>query len=435
MLTANNYFVIIFNMNRKKLEKIILDQREKYLQRTQNSSFISRELEKNFISQKNDSHIQIISGIRRSGKSTLMDMMKMRTKKADYYLNFDDERLLNFSVEDFQPLVEIFLELFGEQNTFYFDEIQNIPKWERFIRRIYEEGNKIYITGSNASMLSQELGTHLTGRYVQYELYPFSFAEFLGFKQEKYDQKFLFTTKKQAKIKRHFNEYLEFGGFPEYLLSKKENRLKELYDNIIYRDVITRYNLKEIKSLKELVHFTASNIGKEISYRKIAKIVGLKSSLTVKEYLHYFENSYLNFLISRFNYSLKKQIYANKKTYFIDSALAKIIGFRFSEDCGRFLENLVFLELKRRGLEIYYFREKGECDFLIRKGYHIFSAIQVAQFLDEHNKKREINGLVEALKKFKLKSGIILTEDQEYEFQQDGKKIKVLPIWKWLLKK
>ena len=421
-------------MDKSLLKKVILEQQDRYTHRIK-KELVSRSVEK-AVTHKKGNHIQIISGIRRSGKSTLMDMIRMSAKESDYYINFDDERLIDFTVKDFQMLVEVFLELYGEQDTFYFDEIQNIKMWERFVRRLHDSGSKVYVTGSNAAMLSRELGTHLTGRYLQQELYPFSFVEFLAFKKVTYNKDLRFITKEQMKIKRLFNEYIKSGGFPEYLITKDPNRLKELYDNIIYRDVITRYGVKEAKSLKELAHFVASNVGKLASFRSLAKAVNLKSSVTVKEYLHFFENSYLAFLLPKYDASIRGQIYADKKIYFIDSALSKVVGFRFSEDYGRILENTVFLELKRRtGVldELFYYQNNGECDFLLKSGATVAEAIQVTKVLNKETYDREVNGLVEAMEQFKLKEGLILTEDQEDEFKIGKNKIKVMPVYKWLL--
>jgi len=359
--------------------------------------------------------------------------MKTEELKESYYVNFDDERFVNFTVDDFQMLYETLIELFGDKHIFFFDEIQNVKSWERFVRRLHETGEKIYVTGSNASMLSRELGTHLTGRNITLSLYPFSFKEFLRFKNYSYDSLDRLTTEQKSILKRLFNEYLEKGGFPEFLQTEKDEYLKSVYENILYRDIITRYHLPQEKSIKEVVYYSVSNIGKEISFNKLRKLTNLTSATTIREYFEYLENSYLAFLISRYNPSLKKQIYYNKKVYFIDTAIAKILGFRTSDDVGRMLENIVFLHLKRQNKEIYFHKEKYECDFVIRKGINISEAIQVTHQLSD-NKEREINGLLEALNTYKLKEGLLLTSDQEDEIIKQKKKIIIKPVWKWLLK-
>jgi hypothetical protein len=285
-------------------------------------------------------------------------------------------------------------------------------------------------------MLSKELGTHLTGRNIVVNLYPFSFYDYLSFSGFKLEKNDLFKTNKKALIKKHFNEYLKIGGFPEYLKTKNNDYLKNFYDNIVYRDVFARYNLSNERTLKDLVYFIVSNIGLEISYNNLRNMLNLSNPVTIKEYLQYFENSFLLFTINRFNYSLKKQIYSSKKVYFIDNGFANTISFKFSEDYGELLENLVFLELKRRGEEIYFYKERQECDFVLRKGYEIYEAIQVSKNLyDKDTRKREIEGLLEPLDTFELNQGLILTEDEESEEVISGKKIIIKPIWKWILER
>ena len=306
--------------------------------------------------------------------------------------------------------------------------------WERFVRRLHNEGKKVFITGSNASLLSHELGTHLTGRYLEWTLYPFSFTEFLEFNKIKIDkEKGLFLKKEKAIIKRNFENFSLYGGFAEYLETNNSKYLHMLYESVLYRDIVARYDIDKEKSVKELVLFCASNIGKKISFNSLTKTIGVKNASTVKNYFGYLENSFLLFLLPKYDFSLKKQIVANKKVYFIDNALAGAVGFRFSRDAGRFLENIVFLELKRQEKEIYYFEGKKECDFVVRSGLKITEALQVTDILNDENENREVGGLLEAMEKFDLKSGIILTKDQEKEIQRKGRIVKVMTIWKWLL--
>jgi predicted AAA+ superfamily ATPase len=351
-----------------------------------------------------------------------------------YFVNFDDERFFDFTIEDFQTMQELLIELYGEREIYFFDEIQNIRGWERFVRRLHDNGKKVYVTGSNASMLSREMGTHLTGRHLSYSLYPYSFKEFLRFKKYELPIPEVLTTVEKSTLKRHFNEYIEAGGIPEFVKNRDELYVKTLYENIIYRDIIARYNLKDEKALKTTAYFAASNIAKEISYNNVRKLTGLSSATTIKEYFEYLENSYLAYLLPRFSTSLKTQVYSNKKVYFIDTAIAKMLGFRTSEDYGRILENMVFMELKRRKFEIYYHRENKECDFVIRDGYNIAEAIQVTKSLENTDtRKREIEGLFDALETYNLSEGLILTDDTEDKMEIDGKKITVKPIWKWML--
>lgn len=415
-------------MNRTELKEIMLDQNS----RKEQENLVDREIFSKVESYVKNNSIIIISGIRRCGKSTLLAQIKK--KYPGYYLNFDDERLINFKVEDFQVIEELFIEIYGEKRIFYFDEIQNIPSWERFVRRLHDERKKVFITGSNASMLSKELGTHLTGRYLSLQIFPFSFKEFLSLKNFELEKNSAYVKASRARIRGYFDEYFNTGGFPEYLKELNADYLKILYENILYRDILVRYRILNENKLKELVYLAVNSISKEISFNSIKKLLGFGSSTTVKDYFDYLENSFLIFLIPKFDYSLKKQIYYNKKVYCIDHGLAKYLGFRFTPDNGKILENMAFIELKRRKKEIYYYADKNECDFVLKgQTAGITEAIQVCFELTKENTEREIEGLKEAMNKFKLKEGLILTNEQEEEIKTGTKKINVKPVWKWIL--
>jgi predicted AAA+ superfamily ATPase len=414
-------------MKSSDLKTVILDQNKIELE----PGVIAREKYSTLSDWQNDPNIIIISGLRRCGKSTLQH--QQRELYDGYYLNFDDERLVSFTIDDFQQLDELFHELFGDKNIYYFDEIQNIEGWERFIRRLHDARKKIYITGSNARLLSKELGTHLTGRYLQCNLFPFSFKEFLIFKNTQYKIEDFYTTEGKAKLKRAFNAYFTLGGLPEYLKTENREYVKTLYESILYRDVLVRYNISNEKAMKELMLFVLSNVSKQISYNSLKNVLRLKNSTTVKDYFSYLENCYLVSLVSKFSYSLKENIYANKKVYVIDNSFPTILGFRFSDDLGRLLENLVLIELKRRNKEIYYYQEKQECDFVIREGTKIKQALQVCYEISDENRTREYDGLLEAMDAFQLSAGLILTYDQEDDETIDDKKVSIRPVWKWLL--
>lgn len=414
-------------MDRALLKSVIFDQKRlkwsKY--------FLERSLSASLITSK---EVLVISGIRRCGKSTLLQQIRNQLAENDFYLNFDDERLIQFSVEDFTELHEVFIELFGVQNTFYFDEIQNVAGWERFVRRLFDSGYKVFITGSNAVMLSKELGTHLTGRYLSLELYPFSFREFLAFKKIRAGEKEIYSTENRAEITRQFHEYATTGGFPHHIQNLNADYLKSLYESILYRDIMVRNNLTNEREILELVYYLASNISRLSSYNSLAKTIGISNASTIKNYLTFFQNSYLIFHVNKFDFSVKKQIQNPKKIYLIDQALINMLGFGFSENRGRLLENLVFLELKRRGKIIFYHRQKKECDFVLREGAQIKHAIQVSASLTEKKTlQRELEGLAEALEIHKLTQGLIITENEEKTLEYAGKKIEVKPAWKWFL--
>lgn len=420
-------------MNREVFKQIIMDQR-KY---RSPKNFYRRTVSQEVHRFENDPNIIILSGIRRSGKSTIQRMLQLEgntiNNHSDYYFNFDDERLVQFELSDFQMLLEVFIELFGDQQVFYFDEIQNIEGWERFIRRLYEQGKKIYITGSNARLLSKELGTHLTGRYVQLEVFPLSFFEIIRHRYpEAFSGKALSTTD-VGMVLHHFSHYLKNGGIPEYIEFEKTEYLKDLLEGILYRDVIVRYKIQDGKALRETVYYFASNIGKEFSYTKLAKTVGISSPHTIANYCDYLEQCYLCFFINRYSHSIHQQIQSNKKCYMIDLALIRTCGFRVSEDRGRLLENVVFLHLRMQAKEIYFHKEKKECDFVVREANRIIQAIQVTTtLLNQELKKREIEGLLEAMKAYDLQEGIILTENEHDIIEIEGLRLVVMPIWKWL---
>ncbi|MFR0828911.1 ATP-binding protein [Bacteroides intestinalis] len=382
----------------------------------------------------NNEEIIIISGVRRCGKSVLLQQIRDRLPQKDYFFNFDDDRLGNFTVENFQQLYEVFIELYGEQNYFYFDEIQNIAGWEHFAKRLYNSGKKVFITGSNARMLSKELGTYLTGCYIAIELYPFSFSEFLDFREQLHLLGDISGTIARGEIQSAFNDYLKQGGFPIYLRSEDGIVLKTLYDNILYKDVMVRNQIVNEREVKELVYYTVSNIGKPLTYTSLAKVIGVKNPTTVKNYLEYIENTYLLFSLSKLDYSVKAQLRNPKKVYAIDNALVSRLGFHFSGEEGRLLENMVYIELRRRGGEIFYHNSgSAECDFVVRDGFRVVQAIQACYLLGSSDtREREIRGIQDAMDTYQLLEGTIITNTHEEELKYGNKMIHILPAWKWL---
>ncbi|MDI6738458.1 MAG: ATP-binding protein [Nanoarchaeota archaeon] len=376
-----------------------------------------------------------ITGVRRCGKSFLLHLIKERLglKAGQYfYIDFNDERLTGFKVEDFQKVID-FLSTEGYEKGCYLfiDEIQEVGKWEKWIERIRGQ-HPILITGSNSKLMSKEISSLLTGRSLNAWLTPFSFKEFLaarGIPQEAWKS----SLEARAKIKKAFSEFLATGGFPKRVVSGEKIIVSELFENILYRDVIGKFGKKLEKPIKEASLYLLSNSGKNSSIRNVSDAIGIKNQLTVKNILNAFENAFLFFFIGKFDYSIKKQIQNPKKAYCIDNGFLTAVGFRFSEDKGRLLENFVAIELKRRGREIFYSKDKRECDFIIKEGIRVAGAMQVCYELNKENKERELNGLLEAMDKFRLKEGEILTYDDEETIQNDGKKIRVIPAWKWAL--
>ena len=390
---------------------------------------------KNVLHKIETPEILVISGVRRCGKSVLLQQIRAKQKEQDYYLSFDDDRLLHFTVEDFQTLFEVFVEDFGVQHTFYLDEPQLVPGWERFVDRLYNHGNKVFVTGSNAFMLSKELGTLLTGRHLKMELYPMSLTEYAMMKDVEWGKKDFYTTEGRAKLQNLQKGYLKEGGFPQYLNTGDPRYLRELYNDIIYRDIVVRHRLTTEKPIKEVAYFLASNYTQKFTYQSVAKGANIKSAETVNDYIGYLEESYLLGVLTKYDYKVGEQIKSPKKAYFVDNGLVSQIGFSFSENMGRKLENAVYMELLRRGRDLFYYNDGKECDFIIRTNGKVTEAIQVTTSLqDPVTKDREETGLLAAMNAFDLEEGTIVTLDEVGEKTlSDGKRINVIPFYRWCL--
>jgi hypothetical protein len=410
---------------KEQLRHVVIQQKTRM---EMSGDFVERSLFNPVLSALNDNRVIILSGIRRCGKSTLLKQI-MQTRKDYCYVNFEDERLLSFRAEDFNILDEVLIEVYGPASTYFFDEIQNVEKFETFVRRLQDSGKKVVLTGSNASLLSQEFGTRLTGRYKLFEVYPFSFAEFLRFHKTSIRKESLYIPEEKVNLIRLFGRYVECGGMPEYLINNDSDYIKTLYDNILYRDIIARYSIRRQRLVRELVGILASTITLPFTYNSLKKSLGLMNAITVKEYISYLSGAYLFFELLRFDYSVKKQLNSPRKIYIIDTVFSAISGFSLSPDKGRMLENIVFIELKRRGCEIFYFSGNRECDFILKDQKKIFGAIQVCYEFTKENQERETIGLLKAMEEFKLAESLILTYDQEDILKFDEKIIIIKPVW------
>jgi uncharacterized protein len=380
-------------------------------------------------------HAVIISGLRRVGKSTLLAQLAHRLGEDKlYYVNFEDERFLGFEADDANDLYGFLVELFGERRIFVVDEIQNVPGWEHFVRRFMELGLKFYITGSNASLLSRELGSRLTGRYVPVELFPFSFAEFLRFRGYAIADLTRLTTVDRAHLQSHLGEYIRLGGIPEPLKYPELPLGRTLYDDVLYRDIATRYRIEEVRALKELAFYLMSNPAGLVSYNKLKQQLRLGSVNTVKNYIEYLENSWLIFTTNVYDFSVKRQQVAPKKVYAIDTGLANAVGFAFSPNTGQLLENLVFLALRRRTQEIYYNTSPArlEVDFYLPETRQL---IQVSQNLAQPaTREREVRALTDALRGLGLSRGLILADANAEPIEEKGLTIEIRSVAEWLLR-
>jgi len=356
----------------------------------------------------------VISGIRRCGKSTLL-LQSMKNEKHYNFLNFEDPRLADFKIVDIELLEEVFADISGEQDLYYFDEIQNLTGWESYVRFLIDRDKRVVLTGSNASLLSRELGTKLTGRNLRMELFPFSYPEYLEYMG-------------LEESGETFQQYLYSGGFPEYLRTGMDEVLQNLLTDIIARDIVYRYAIRNPVTITEIAVYLLGNISRECTLSSLKKtFTAIGSVTTLSSYLEYLEDSYILFTLPRFSYSPKSRQINPKKIYAIDNGFIRANSTGFSDDYGRLLENYVFLELRKRYREIFYFREEGECDFLVKEKTVIKYAIQVCYQVNSRNKEREINGLLEAMDTFGLTEGYVLTFNQEDVLHEGDKTVRLIP--------
>jgi predicted AAA+ superfamily ATPase len=359
--------------------------------------------------------ITIITGIRRSGKSTLMHQLIHQLDQDFAYFHFEDPRIFGFSLDDFPKLEEVL----GDTSYYFFDEIQNVPQWELFVRKLHDQGKVICITGSNASLLSKELGTRLTGRNITKELFPFNYNEYCTFYSYKQD------SDSAAK-------FMNDGGIPLFLKTHEITYLHQLLRDILYRDIIARYGIRNGKLVEELTLFLISNIAKPYSLNGLKKTFNLGSANSVSDYVSWLEDSYLFFSLPRFSWSLKSVAVNQKKIYSIDTGFAQANSLSFSSDKGRLFENMIYLSLRRKFTDLYYFREKGECDFVVKEKEKVTQVVQACFDLNSDNLQREMNGLKEAMDFLGLQEGTIVTLNQTDLFINDDKHIRVVSANDWL---
>lgn len=395
----------------------------------------------------NSGKIVTLCGVRRCGKTyimyqTIAELLSSGVDKTKIiYINFEDERL-DLSIGELDLILQSYRELYEldiKECYLFFDEIQNISGWEGFVRRIYDTLTKnIFITGSNAKLLSAEIATSLRGRNISYEVYPLSFSEYLSFIDFTPD---MYNPNDKAKLKNIFMQFMKDGGFPETLgmgADIRANTLQGYFDVMIYRDIIERYDEKNSALLKYFIKRVLSTFTKAISINKIyneLKSSGYKvGKNTLYQYFDYIETIYLGFALRRYDPSMLKSELSEKKSYLIDNGLLLSVSFTFSDDYGKLLENIVFLELKRSGKDIFYYKEKKECDFLVFDRDRVVEAIQVCYDMsDKDTREREVAGLLEACEALGLQRGAIVTLDEDDEFIQEGICVRLVGIGRYLL--
>lgn len=386
-----------------------------------------------------------IIGPRRAGKTYLMfnlikKLLNQKVKKEDIlYMNFERAGLLPLDSGDLVSLKETFYELNPKLNKketwFFLDEIQNVSDWEIFVRTCLDEGINVFISGSSSKMLSKDISTSMRGRTLTYQVFPFSFREYVlfkGIKLKKY-----FSSSEKSKIINLFKKYLYDGGYPEQIIYNKEKEkiLSNIYETTLFKDVIERENIRNIPVIKQLIKALISSkefsVNKFFNYLKSLNLKVSKNSLY--NYVNYLEDAFFVFLLKKFDLSYKKAEQSLPKVYFIDNGILDINGI---DDKGRLLENLVFLELARNGIDISYYQNLNheEVDFVIKKGKKVEKLIQVCYEFDNFiTKERELKILVKASEEFKCNNLFLISMDFEGEESYNGKKIKFIPAWKWCL--
>jgi len=422
----------------KTLFKEIIVDNQGFIEK-QLGSPVSREIFENLSPGE---RVNVIHGVRRCGKTYLLYEIFQDHPDDSLYIDFEDERLTGFRVGDFETLREAFGELRpgllnGKKPRFLFDEIQRVEGWERFARRMFEkEGAILTVAGSSTKIHPESIGTSLRGRFSAFELFPFSFREFLraqGF-TEKAEAAFFGTGK--IAVKRYFDQYLRWGGFPEVSsveLEKDKKRIIKDYLNAMYfRDLVERFEIKNFALFNALWDMVFSSFARQFSVNTFANKYRNEFPFSKDLLYAYYRNlveSRLVWEVKKFAESSYRRFRTPGKIYLVDNGLARKVA---SQDWGRLLKNAVLIELKRRGSDIYYFAGKNECDFIVAED-GAKAAFQVVYEMDENNRKREILGIIEACKTLGLKEGTILSGDQEDELKQEGVVLNIKPVWKWML--
>ncbi len=411
--------------------QIILEQKEE-LAIIKDRGWVHREKEDEVNTQSRLA--QVITGVRRSGKSTLAHRVLQGETYA--YLNFDDERLIDLSPSDLDRLLEALYSVYGEFNRLILDEIQNVEGWHLFVNRLIRNNLKLIITGSNSKLLSREISTHLTGRYALVELLPYSFREFLLSHQSRIND--TVTAKNKGLMSGYFEDYLNIGGFPEIAAGEPALQyVTTLFEAIVNHDIIYRYKIRHVRAFREMAVWLAGNYGTEISYNRLKNLFDLGSDNTAKNYVSYLEEAWLMICLPKFSYK-KQETLRYRKIYVIDPAIANIIGNSPTPNKGRQLENLVFLELVRRrsslNYELFYYKKQIEVDFVIYINRQVQEIIQVCLTLtDIKTLNREIKALKLAASELNPLKITIITLDEKQELTENGLTIHVIPVVEWLL--
>lgn len=416
-------------------KQVVLDQ-QKEKNEIRLSDLISRHEETYF--DLDSSLAQIVIGVRRSGKSTMCHKVLKENNINYAYINFDDERLYDLKSEDLNSVLEALYMVYGEFTYLFCDEIQNIPSWFLFVNRLLRQKIRLIITGSNAKLLSSEFSTHLTGRYNQIELFPFSFLEVLQLKKIPFDDN---STMGIALKKAAFEEYISQGGFPElFTVKNKKAYLKNLFNSIIIRDIQQRFSVRYPESLRKMADYLTDTVATEIKYKKLAELFSFGSTHTAENYVSYLRQAYLLLGIQKFSFKSKMRI-RNEKNYVIDTAFISVAKEGFSEkNFGWRLENVVCVELLRRRNttlnDVYYYQNGYEIDFVLYNDNSVVELIQVSVDISALKTfKRETNALLRAAVEMSCNNLTLITLNENRTFFENNKTINIISIIDWLQKK
>jgi len=378
--------------------------------------------------------IKLITGPRRAGKSVFA--LQLLSSKDFAYLNFDDELLLSSFDED--AIMQALLEVYPQFQYLLLDEIQNVPHWEMWVAKLYRRGINLVITGSNARLLSSEMATMLTGRYVQIEVLPFGLKEVLAFRQVGQSAE---TPVQKANLMLQMEDYIVYGGFPETLALRSitRNYLSALFDSVLLKDITRRFKIRNSNELYNLATYLLSNYGNPFSLSQLVDDLSLGSKATAQKFCSYLEETYVFFYLPRFNNKFKLMRKAPLKPYIVDNGFIAARAFELSPNKGRLLENTVMVELIRRGYKqgqsLFYYRSRNnkEVDFVCRKGTQVEHLIQVSYDVKTPKTlKREISALLECAGELHCDNLLLLTWDEDKTVEQDHQSIKLIPVWKWM---
>jgi predicted AAA+ superfamily ATPase len=382
--------------------------------------------------------IKLITGPRRSGKSVLA--LQLLQDQHFAYLNFDDDLLLKNFNED--AVIQALQEIYANFNYLLLDEIQNLPGWELWVNKLYRRGVNLVITGSNAKLLSHEMATSLTGRYLQISVFPFSFAEVLKYHEVSVPQQAVQTPLNLGNILHLLDTYLHDGGFPETVLNPVilKNYLSSLFDSILLKDILKRFRIRQTQQLYDLSNYLLANYTNLYSCNQLKNDLNFNSVATVQKFVSYLEEPYLLLNLTRYAAKIKTRQKSPVKTYVIDNGFIKARSFELSPNTGRLLENAVFVELLRRnyrpGLELFYYRTRNdkEVDFILRKGHTVVQLIQVCHSMaNSKTLKRETDALTETASELDCNNLMLITWDREETIEKNGREIKIVPAWQWMI--